>query len=609
MLLISYTGASILSLCLAYLIRYDFEIPADTLSILHLTISWLIPLKILIFSIMGQFSGFLAYYRLPDLYITGVASIASTFILFSVWFFTGGAGAPPRSVIFADLILSFFFIAGFRTTLRVVRERYFKNNHSELSKKVKRVAIIGAGDAGATVAADFINKRGLYMRPVLFLDDDLKKLGKRIHNIPIVGTIDQIEILKDRHAIDMLVIALPPSANRRIREVVEFATTNSLEVRIIPSFQELALGRLRASQVRPVDFEDLLGRMPVNLHSESINHLINDKTIVVTGAGGSIGSELCRQIIMRHPKRLVLIDQSEFHIFQIEQELIKAGCGILIIPIVADIKDLDRMRQIFTRYSPQIVFHAAAYKHVYIMERQSQEAIKNNSIATANLALLASELDIEEFVLISSDKAINPTNIMGASKRLAEIAIQSIQKKQGNKTKFMAVRFGNVLGSSGSVIPIFKQQIANGGPITVTHPDVTRYFMTIMEAARLVLQAATQVAGGDIFVLDMGNPIKIVDVARRLIELSGFKPDVDIEIVFTGLRPGEKLFEEIKSKDERNAETSPPSVFRFISDSPSWENSIASSIQVLEHSLSSSNNNDLKQIVKNLVPEYTPYLE
>jgi FlaA1/EpsC-like NDP-sugar epimerase len=370
---------------------------------------------------------------------------------------------------------------------------------------------------------------------------------------------------------------------------------------------ELAGGRVRASDIRPISVEDILGRAPARLDDEAIDAMVKGRTVLITGAGGSIGSELCRQVAARAPARLVILDQCEVLLYQAEQELIAAGAGALITPIVGDVADAARMREVFVRFRPSLVLHAAAHKHVPMMESQPAEALQNNVLGTAVVAGLAAEFAADKFVLISSDKAVNPTNVMGATKRLAELVVRSMQARAGGRTAFLAVRFGNVLGSSGSVIPIFRRQIAAGGPVTVTHPDVKRYFMTIPEAVGLVLQSATLGAGGDILVLEMGQPLKIIDVARQLIELSGLRPDVDIEIRIVGLRPGEKLVEELQHEGEQYRPTEHARVFRFVADQPPLDRTDALLAQV--RALLPLERQACKQGIRELVPEYAPFVE
>lgn len=595
------------SLSLAFLLRFDFEVPLGSQRNWLSTLIWLVPLKLAIMYAFGQYSGLLSYFRLPDLYRVAGAQITASIIVALGWLFLRGYGMPPRGVILADLMFSFFFLCTFRTGLRILRERYLAKESS--TKKPLRVAIMGAGDAGAAIASDLLARRAMGMRPVVFMDDDPEKQGHYIHGIPVIATPADFKDLADDYLVDKVIIAMASAANRRIREIIQNARNANLPVDIIPSLRELATGQVKATQIRPVELGDLLGREQVCLNSGQIDELIQDKVVLVTGAGGSIGGELCRQILSRNPRRLLMIDQSEVQLFQISEEVNALGYGALAVPLVADIIDGPRMDQILERNKPQIIFHAAAHKHVPMMESQPGEAIKNNTLGTAAFALIASHRQVERFVLISTDKAINPTSVMGVSKRLAELSIQSLQKKPTNRTRFMAVRFGNVLGSSGSVIPVFKKQIAQGGPVTVTHPNVTRYFMTIPEAVGLVLQTATLGEGGAIYVLDMGEPIKIVDVARQLIELSGFKPDLDIEIKYVGLRPGEKMFEELKHTGEAYAPTSHPRIIRFSSTAPSQAEFEGWLAKLTEAAENNTERNAFKSLIQSFVPEYTPYLE
>jgi FlaA1/EpsC-like NDP-sugar epimerase len=413
--------------------------------------------------------------------------------------------------------------------------------------------------------------------------------------------------LAEKYGVTEIILALPSTSVRRIREVSALAAASSLRVLVVPSMTELAGGRVRASDIRPISVEDILGRAPAKLDDAAIAVMVKGRVVLITGAGGSIGLELCRQVAAHGPARLLLLDQCEVLLYQAEQELIAAGHGALITAVVGDVTDLPRMQEVFAAHRPSLVLHAAAHKHVPMMEAQPGEALKNNVTGTWVVAHLAAEHGAEKFVLISSDKAVNPTNVMGASKRLAELMLRSLQAQPGVRTSFMAVRFGNVLGSSGSVIPIFRRQIAAGGPVTVTHPDVKRYFMTIPEAVGLVLQSASLGQGGDILVLEMGQPLKIIDVARQLIELSGLRPDVDIEIRIIGLRPGEKLVEELQCEGEQFRPTAHPRVFRFVAAADSSLPPAALCAQVNE--LLRLERTACKQGIRRLVPEYVPYTE
>jgi FlaA1/EpsC-like NDP-sugar epimerase len=527
--------------------------------------------------------------------------------LFSIWLATGGAYAPPRGIILIDYILALAGLSGVRIVLRMYRERVSAVKKGP-ETPAQRIGIMGAGDVGASLSREFLNMPSRGLRPVVFFDDNPSKHGQLVHGVPVLGPPELIATAKGEYRIDKVVIAMPSASNRRIQEVIRLVNAAGLKVEIVPSFEDLTKGRVRVTRLRPVEVEDLLGRDPVNLDSEAIRRLIEDRVVLVTGAGGSIGGELCRQIADCHPRRLLMVEQCEGSLFQIEQELIERGLGAKALPLVADILDRGRMEGIFARYQPAIVFHAAAHKHVYMMERQPGEAVKNNATGTRQLAATASRHQTKIFVFISTDKAINPTSVMGATKRLAEIHLQAAQQRPGNQTRFMAVRFGNVLGSSGSVIPIFRRQIANGGPVTVTHPEIVRFFMTIPEAAGLVLQSMALGQGGEIFVLDMGSPVKILDLAHQMIELSGLKPGEDIEIRIIGLKPGEKLFEEVQHRSEDVEVTTHPRVMR-LKVNHRIEGLSENAVRELEEPIDTLEGIEIKQLLKKVVTEYSPYLE
>ena len=594
------------SLFLSYLLRFDFRIPNDFLSHLKRHWVWIVGFKLSILFIFGQFAGLLSYFSIPDLRRLFLACSVSSATLLAVRYSYPAFFAAPRGAILIDFMLSFVLLAVVRVSFRILRERYFAPQ-SRSHRRTRRVGIFGAGDVGASLARELMSKRGLGLHPVAFFDDDKQKWRSRVHDIPVIGAPESILDQRLNLQLEEVIIAMPTAPARRIGELVKLLQQTRLRFETVPSMDQLATGKVKVSQLRNVEIQDLLGREPVELQTENISMLLRGRVVMVTGAGGSIGSELCRQIATFNPQRLLLVEQSEVQIFLIEQELIERGYGGIVLPLVADVLDTARMRHLFSRYHPAVVFHAAAHKHVPMMESQPSEAIKNNSFATARLAELAAEFETERFVLISTDKAINPTNVMGATKRLAEIYLQALSAALPGRTKFMAVRFGNVLGSSGSVIPIFKKQIAAGGPVKVTHPDVTRYFMTIPEAAGLVLQAATQGSGGEIFVLDMGKPVKIIDLARQLIELSGFKPEEDIAIEFVGLRPGEKLFEELSHKGENITPTTHPKIMRFVSE-PQPLPRVKELLAGLDSRLHVGEGEELKILLKNGVPEYQPYL-
>lgn len=645
---------------LAYEVRFDFLVPeVQQEQRLHL-LPWVVGVKLAALIWARQLGSLMTYFSVPDLLRLFWSMAASSVLLFLPRALLSTTPlSTPRGVLLTDFMLCFGILCVGRLGLRLYRERLSGSRRSGgVQPQLQRIAIIGAGDAGATLAKEFIGSPARGFRPVMFFDDDPTKHGKLIHGVPVVGRPEQIATVKDAATLAKAIIAMPSATAKRIREVVQLCTQQGLKVETLPSLEELTSGKVRVSRIRPVEVQDLLGREAVDLDAASIRHLVEGRVVMVTGAGGSIGGELCRQIAGLNPKRLLMVEQAEGALFLIEQELNETGLGSIAVSLVGDILDGERMEYIFARFQPEVVFHAAAHKHVYLMERQPAEAIRNNVLGTRQLAKIAVRHGVDAFVFISTDKAINPTSVMGATKRLAEIQLMAVHAMQGGEgarapesevglegrgggerhpspggaaaeslltglspaalrmqspvklknrkpTKFMAVRFGNVLGSSGSVIPIFKRQIANGGPVTVTHPDVTRYFMTIPEAVGLVLQSCALGEGGEIFVLDMGQPVKIVDLARQMIELSGFKPGDDIEIQFTGLKPGEKLFEELQHHTEAYAPTAHPRITRLTSNAMFSE----SSVRELEQRLYDFDSNELKQLLKRLVPEYTPFLE
>jgi FlaA1/EpsC-like NDP-sugar epimerase len=570
---------------------------------------WVIPFKLLLIYAVGQFHALLFYFRLPDaIRLVGALGVASIFLFFSAKMTEIQPNIVPRSVALIDFNLAALAVCGGRLVLRLTRERLLTQEQGGPHAEPVRIAIMGAGDAGAQLCAELLAKPSIGLKPVAFYDDNRARHGLEVHGIPVRGDAGMIPSDARRIGFSELALAIPSAAVRRTKELHELASAADLKVRIVPPLLELTWGSIRAKDLRPIQIEDLLGRDPVTLDDAGIMALIVNRTVMVTGGGGSIGSEICRQVCRRAPARLILVEQCEVLIYQVEQEFIAAGFGGIVTAVVADVTDGVRIDALFAKYKPAIVLHAAAHKHVPLMEHQPGEAVKNNCLGTYTVAEAAGRHGVERFTLISTDKAINPTNAMGASKRLAEIGLQSLASRPGNTTKFMAVRFGNVLGSSGSVIPLFKKQIEAGGPVTITHPDMTRYFMTIPEAVGLVLQATTLGEGGEIFVLDMGEPMKISDLARQLIMLSGLRPDIDIELKVTGLRPGEKLFEELKHTGEEFAETKHTRIARFkstpmaYSDLPRFLDSVREIVVMEEREKA-------KLAIKTLVPEYTPYLD
>ena len=457
-------------------------------------------------------------------------------------------------------IVNTIFISAFAGGVRVAYRTGRRFTRLEQSKdEISRVLIIGAGQAGEMVIREIKNNPQINKRVVGIIDDDINKLGRRIHGIKILGTTEDIDRIVKEEFVDEIILAMARVSKKRKREIIEICN-NKCKLKTVPGIFEIIDGKVDIKNIRDVEIEDLLGREPIKTNLEEISDYLENKVVMVTGGGGSIGSELCRQIAGFNPKELIIVDNYENNAYAIQQELVrKYGNKLNLKTIIASIREEVRMEEIFSQYRPEVVFHAAAHKHVPLMEASPSEAIKNNIFGTQNVAKLADKYEAKRFVLISTDKAVNPTNIMGATKRAAEMIIQTMNEK--SKTEYVAVRFGNVLGSNGSVIPLFKKQIEEGGPITVTHPDIIRYFMTIPEAVGLVIQAGAMAKGGEIFVLDMGDPVKIVDLAKNLIKLSGLEPGIDIKIEFSGLRPGEKLYEELLMSEEGLTSTENSKIF------------------------------------------------
>lgn len=440
-------------------------------------------------------------------------------------------------------MLHLLLIGGSRFSWRLVRDYYIKPK-----KNVKRALVVGAGEAGTMLARQLFKNPETGIEPVAYVDDDDKKYKLQIHGIPVAGKVKDIPEVVEKYNVEQIIIAIPSLKRSQIQKIYQECVKTKAKTVIMPLIEDVLLGKVSVSQFRDVEIEDLLGRDPVELDTVSIRKKLTGKTVLVTGAGGSIGSEICRQVCNFNPRKILLLGHGENSIYQIDMELRnKYKDNFEIVPIIADIQDRERIFEVMEEQRPDVVYHAAAHKHVPLMEYNPKEAVKNNVIGTKNVAEAADTFGAEVFVLVSTDKAVNPTNVMGSTKRIAEMMIQQMAKH--SQTKFVAVRFGNVLGSRGSVIPLFKKQIREGGPVTVTHPDMTRYFMTIPEASRLVMQAGALAKGGEIFVLDMGEPVKILDLAKNLIKLSGYEVE-EIGIKFTGLRPGEKMYEELLNEDE-----------------------------------------------------------
>jgi FlaA1/EpsC-like NDP-sugar epimerase len=506
----------------------------------------------------------------------------------------------PYGVLCMNFFLCFVGLVGVRATRRISGE-VAERKRRLVGRKRERVLLIGAGQAGVIVAHEIASRPDLALQPVGFLDDDHRKVGTSIGGLPVLGRIEEVVEIAARKRVNRVLITIANAPGPQIRAITIRCRDAGLETKIIPGIYEIVGDRVNLSRIREVAIEDLLGREQVQLDDDQLNASIRGAVVMVTGAGGSIGSELCRQVCRYAPERLVLVERFENALFEIHRELVALYPELTIEPQIGDVTDGCRMQQVFSDARPSIVFHAAAHKHVPMMECNPGEAVKNNVGGTRLVADLADRFGVDRFVLVSTDKAVNPTSVMGATKRVAEIYTQALAQR--SNTRFVTVRFGNVLGSNGSVIPIFKQQIAAGGPVTVTHPDMQRYFMTIPEASQLVLQAGAMGSGGEIFILDMGEPVKIVDLARDLITLSGLRPGIDIEIKFNGVRPGEKLFEQLATDAEHADKTKHPKIFIGRIAPPAWAEVLHRLDRLV--ALVDGNAGQVRAALRTLVPEYT----
>jgi FlaA1/EpsC-like NDP-sugar epimerase len=612
LIILAHIGAFAASLLFSFLVAGNMQFRREWLVEQYPSLLLLfLAVKLPVFGLFQQYRGWWRYVSISDLRGILQASLVSTLIIVAIWFVVilqvpvvrralpPGIAAISQGVFMADLFGTILLPAGLRMIIRLYHEEF----HTTESRRLKRFLIVGAGNAGEALLREILRMPVVQYDVVGFIDDDPVKQGIHIHGIPVLGTVEQLPRICENRNIEEIAIAMPSATRPQLRRVIQVCEGTKIRFRTVPSITDIASGKLRVSQIRDVDINDLLGREVVRLDLDLIRAFARDKTILVTGAGGSIGSEMCRQIGQFGPKLLLLVEQAENPLFYLERDLRRQFPGLLTKPLICDITDRARVEAIFDQDKPQVVIHAAAHKHVPLMELNPGEAIKNNVTGTQAVADAADRYGAANFVMISTDKAVNPTSLMGASKRIAEMYIQDLGRT--SKTQFVTVRFGNVLGSEGSVVPIFKKQIDAGGPVTITHPEMQRYFMTIPEASQLVLQAATMGKGGEIFVLDMGEPVKIADLANLLITLSGLRPGEDIEIVFTGPRPGEKLFEELRIEGEDMQPTGHPKI-RIWKNIPMDRQRLRASIADLIEVAKRQDHVPLAARIKGLVPEYTP---
>jgi FlaA1/EpsC-like NDP-sugar epimerase len=546
----------------ANLLRFNFDIPPDSMAAITRLVPIILGTKMVIFYLFDLYKGMWRYTSMVDLLNIIKASGISSLLVVTLVAFTHGLAGFARAAFIIDWGLTIFLIAGYRLGIRLYfwlgpKDRLSSFRFLTLFKLkkggrsgAKKLLILGAGDCGEKIYREIQDNASLRYEVVGFLDDDLTKVGKLLHGVPVLGTTSELKSFAQRIGAEETLIAIPSATSAQMRALVARCEESGLPSKTVPGMGELIDGKVSVKAIRDVDYRDLLGREVIRLDEDRIAAYLQKARVLVTGAGGSIGSELCRQICRFNPACLILYDRAESPLYEIDLELRTDYPKAKVVPVLGDIRDRSQLSRALSDYQPQVVFHAAAYKHVPMMELQPWKAVRNNILGTCHVMNLSREHGVERFVLVSTDKAVRPVNVMGASKRVAELLVQNQNGCDSARTKFITVRFGNVVGSVGSVVPLFKKQIERGGPVTVTHPDVTRYFMTIPEACQLILQAGAMGEGGEIFILDMGTPIRILDMARDLIRLSGFEPDVDIKIEYVGLRPGEKLFEELITSGE-----------------------------------------------------------
>ena len=603
-------GVLAFAFLLATLLRFDWEVPRSMFRQMVIVLPYVVLLQYTLLTAFGITRFSWRYISLRDA-VRIFGAIASAGALLVALRFLAPLALPylplarygivPLGILLGDFVLAFVGITGVRALRRLVGEHEASRQHERERTARVRTILVGAGQGGVHVAQEIARRPDLGIDPVAFVDDDPVKVGSVIQGVKVCGTTNDLPSICRQLEPTQAVITISSAPGTVIRRITDECKKNGLTVKIVPGTYQIVGGRVNLSRIRDVAIEDLLRREPVRLNATSVNELVRGSCVMVTGAGGSIGSELCRQLAAYRPSNLVLVERAENNLFEIHKELRERFDGLQVSPCLADITDMARIERVFVEHVPMIVFHAAAHKHVPMMEWNPGEAIKNNILGTRIVADLAHRTGVERFVMVSTDKAVNPSSVMGASKRAAELYVQALSRQ--SPTRFATVRFGNVLGSAGSVIPIFRKQIREGGPITVTHSEMTRYFMTIPEAVQLVTQATTLSDGGETFILDMGEPVRIVDLANDLIRLSGLEPEKDIEVVFTGVRPGEKLFEELATKGEGIERTSHPKIFVGRYDQPDVRE-LRGELRLLEEVCNAASESQIRGSLSRLVPEY-----
>ena len=601
------TLAVIASIFLAYISRFDFQFTSDTLLILGQYLLWTYPVKIIVFYFFGLYKGMYRYTSIWDLLNVAKATILSSLVINTFFVTIPALRALPPSVLFLDFVFTSTLLSLVRVTIRLYYSRSIIAipNKTKTSGSIIKLLLIGAGDTGEKIARDILSNTNNEFNIVGFLDDNVEKIGSSIHGIPVIDRITTLNNLSIDY--DEILITAPGASGDNLRRIIDICKLTGKTFKTVPSLNEMINKDVTLQSIRNVSYLDLLGRDEVQLDVNAIENFIKGKRILISGAGGSIGSELVRQCLEYHPGSLILLDNSEQNLFNIEQEVAYYETKTLIRSVLANVRDKSLLQNTFQEYRPQVVIHAAAYKHVPMQELHPWSAVSTNVLGTLHLVQLANQYNVEKFVLVSTDKAVHPVNIMGATKRLAEKVIQSVDIKE-TKTEFTAVRFGNVIGSSGSVIPIFRKQIDRGGPVTITHPEMSRYFMSITEASQLILQAGSMNGeSGQIYLLDMGKPVRIKDMANDLIRLSGLEPEKDIPIIYTGLRPGEKLYEELVSKEEKAQSTDHKKIMVLNNGTNNmpWD-VMKREIQSLIDISLKFDTDQIKRKLQQMIPDYTP---
>ncbi len=592
---------------LAYHLKYDFSPPPEAWILLRATVIPILVLKLLIYHLFGLYRVIWPYLGMVELRAASSANCLVSVLLLVVLLVTRSSLKGLFILVVLDGLLAILLVGGSRAGIRLAYE--FLSRRQSVWKSIarparrKRAVIIGAGEAGEKIYREIRDNPRVAYNVIGFLDDNRRKVGLSMHGLPVLGNVDALEGLAQRGRLDEVIVAIKAVPGGRMRRIVEICQRYGIESRTIPVLGDILNRQVMINRTRPVKYEDLLGRQPVEMHPDRIGRYLQGKNILITGGAGSIGSELCRQAARFDPKSLVICDNCENSLYEIEIELTHSFGGVHVVPVLADVRDAKKMDRLFARVTPDVVFHAAAYKHVPMMESHAWEAVENNVVGTLNVLQTAERTAVERFVLVSSDKAVKPSSVMGATKRVAELLTLAFSGEE--KRRFVIVRFGNVAGSEGSVIPLFRRQIERGGPVTVTHPEITRYFMTIPEAAQLILEAGGMGEGGEIFVLDMGTPLKIVDIARDLIRFAGMEPNEDIKIHFTGLRPGEKLAEEIVRDGEGVRATAHEKISAIVAETGDRAQ-LLREVRGLLESANRCDGEGVRSWLKRIVPDYRP---